>query len=148
MLDKFIGTLKNVSTNGFSIPITATMLERFILKKSGAQDIKVKITPEHLILRGTMEVKKLMLKKNVSFAITLKPFKLEKRLILLTLVEMKPLNMDFINSKIFNKPPFMEYDNQTVKIDLNAWDIMKKIPLGNIKSYELVDGAMNIKVSK
>lgn len=147
MFNKFKNKLTDISTNGLSIPITATMLERLINLKSDEQDIKVEITPEHLVLHGTTEVKKMMLKKNISFTIILKPFLLEKRTILFELVDMKPVDMNFINSKIFNRPPFLEYTNRTIKIDFNAWDNVKKIPVGNIKSYELVDGALNINIS-
>lgn len=147
MLKKFKDKLTDISANGLPIPITAMMLERLIKMKSDEQDIKVEITPEHLILQGTTEVKKLMLKKNVSFTIILKPVQLEKRTIVFELVEMKPVDMNFINSKLFNRPPFLEYTNRTIKIDFNAWDVVKKVPLGNIKSYELVEGAINIKVS-
>ncbi|HEY4549739.1 MAG TPA: hypothetical protein VIG98_05630, partial [Bacillus sp. (in: firmicutes)] len=93
------------------------------------------------------EVKKMMLKKNVSFTITLKPVQLEKRTIVFELVEMKPVDMNFINNKIFSRPPFLEYTNRTINIDFNAWDIVKKVPVGNIKSYEMIDGTLNIKLS-
>ncbi|MCI2255785.1 hypothetical protein L2D08_15570 [Domibacillus sp. PGB-M46] len=147
MFNKFKDKLTDISTNGLPIPITAMMLESLIKMKSDEQDIKVEITPEHLVLQGTTEVKKMMLKKNVSFTITLKPVQLEKRMIVFELVEIKPVDMNFINSKIFNRPPFLEYTNRTIKIDFNTWDIIKKIPMGNIKSYEFVDGAINIKLS-
>ena len=147
MFNKFKNKLTDISTNGLSIPITAAMLERLIKMKSDEQNVKVEITPEYLIIHGTTEVKKMMLKKNVSFTITLKPVQLEKRTIVFELVEMKPVDMNFINSKIFNKPPFLEYTNRTIKIDFNAWDIVKKVPVGNIKSYEMIDGTLNIKLS-
>ena len=147
MFNKFKNKLSGISTNGLSIPITAAMLERLIEMKSDEQDVKVEITAEYLIIHGTTEVKKMMLKKNVSFTITLKPVQLEKRTIIFELVEMKPVDMNFINSKIFNRPPFLEYTNRTIKIDFNAWDIVKKVPVGNIKSYEMNDGTLNIKLS-
>ena len=147
MFNKFKEKLTDISTNGLPITITATMLQRLINLKSNEQDIKVEVTPEHLVLHGTTEVKKMMLKKNVSFTIKLKPVQLEKRTIIFELVEMKPVDMNIINSKIFNRPPFLEYTNRTIKIDFNAWDIVKKVPVGNIKSYELVDDALNIKLS-
>ena len=147
MFNKFKNKLTDISTNGLPIPITAAMLERLIKMKSDEQNVKVEITPEYLIIHGTTEVKKMMLKKNVSFTITLKPVQLEKRTIVFELVEMKPVDMNFINSKIFNKPPFLEYTNRTINIDFNAWDIVKKVPVGNIKSYEMIDGTLNIKLS-
>lgn len=147
MLNKFKEKLMNVSKNGFEIPISSANMEQLIGMKLGNKDVKVEITPEHLVLHGTTEVKKMMFKKDVSFKITLKPIKLDKRTIQFEIVDMKPVNINFITNKIFNKPPFVEYENQTIRVDFNAWDAVKKIPVGNIKSYEMVEGAMKIRFS-
>jgi hypothetical protein len=147
MLNKFKEILTNLPTNGLQISISSSMLEQLIGMKSGKQDVKVEITPEYLVLHGTTEVKKMMFKKNVSFKVTLKPLQLDKRTILFELVDMKPVDINFISSKLFNKPPFLEYTNRTIKIDFNAWDVVKKIPVGNIRSYEMIEGAINIKLS-
>lgn len=147
MFNKFKEKLTDISTNGLPIKITAAMLEQLIKMKSDEKDVKVEITSEHLVIHGTTEVKKLMIKKNVPFTVILKPIQLEKRTILFELADMKPVDMNFINNKIFNRPPFLEYTNRTIKIDANAWDIVKKVPVGNIKSYELLDGALSLKIS-
>lgn len=147
MLNKFKEKLTNISANGLQIPISSSMLEQLIRVKSGKEDIKVEITPEYLVLHGATEVKKMMIKKNVSFKVTLKPIQLDKRTIHFEIVDMKPFDIDFISNKIFNRPPFMEYTNRTIKVDLNVLDIVKKIPVGNIKSYEMVEGAININLS-
>lgn len=139
--------ITDISTNGLKIPISSSMIERLIGLKLGNQDVKVEITPVHLVLYGKTEVKKMMIKKNLSFRITLEPIQLESRTIQFKLVDMKPVNINFVSNKIFNKPPFIEYTEQTVKIDLNAWDAVKDISVGNIKSYEMVEGAINIKLS-
>lgn len=54
--------------------------------------------------------------------------------------KFKPLNLDFLNKKIFNNPPFVTYDGKIIKIDFNNWEKVKKIPIGNIKNYELAEG--------
>lgn len=139
--------MTDISTNGLNIPISSSMMERLIGLKLGNRDVKVEITPEYLVLYGTTEVKKMMFKKNISFRITLEPIELDQRTIQFKLVEMKPVDINFISNKIFSKPPFLEYKERTIKIDLNAWDAVKEISMGNIKSYEMVEGALNIKVS-
>ncbi|MGE7185888.1 hypothetical protein ACQKKK_18470 [Peribacillus sp. NPDC006672] len=137
----------NTFGNGLPITITATMLERIIKMKSGEQAVKVEITPEHIVLIGTTEVKKMMFKKNVPFRITLKPVQVEKRTISFELVEMKPIDRNFINQKIFNRPPFFKFENRIIKMNFNAWNIVKRIPVGTIKSYELAEGALKMKIS-
>ena len=147
MFDKFKDIINKATTEGVSIPITAKMMASLIEKKSGEEDIDVHISPEYIVLRGTTEVKRMMLKKKVAFTVTLKPVQIEKRTILFQLVGMKPVNVNFINHKLFNRPPFFEYHNRMIKIDFNAWDMVKKVPVGQIKSFELVEGAMNIKLA-
>ncbi|MEJ9228336.1 hypothetical protein LAV79_02245 [Peribacillus butanolivorans] len=137
----------NIFGNGLPITLTASMLERIIKMKSGEQDVKVEITPKYIVLFGTTEVKKMMFKKNVPFRITLKPIHVEKRTISFELVEMKPIDRNFINQKIFNRPPFFEFENRMIKMNFNAWNIVKRIPVGTIKSYELAEGALKIKLS-
>ncbi|MFE0507019.1 hypothetical protein ACWF7H_19085 [Peribacillus butanolivorans] len=137
----------NIFGNGLPIKFTASMLERIIKMKSGEQDVKVEITPKHIVLFGTTEVKKMMFKKNMPFRITLKPVHVEKRTISFELVEMKPIDSNFINQKIFNRPPFFEFENRMIKMNFNAWNIVKRIPVGTIKSYELAEGALKIKLS-
>ncbi|CAH0240117.1 hypothetical protein [Peribacillus simplex] len=100
--------------NGIPITVTAAMIEKILRMKSYGQDIKVEITPKHIVLSGTMEVKKMMFKKNVAFRITLKPVHVEKR---------------------------------TIKMNVNAWNIVRKIPVGTIKSYELIEGALKMKLT-
>ncbi|RRN71235.1 hypothetical protein EI200_12360 [Peribacillus simplex] len=133
--------------NGIPITVTAAMIKRIIKMKSYDQVIKVEITPKHIVLSGTTEVKKMMFKKNVAFRITLKPVHVEKRTISFELVEMEPIDRNFINHRIFNKPPFFEFENRTIKMNVNAWNILSKIPVGTIKSYELVEGALKMKLS-
>ncbi|MFD4931543.1 hypothetical protein ACFWMS_21990 [Peribacillus butanolivorans] len=137
----------NIFGNGLPITLTASMLERIIKMKSGEQDVKVEITPKNIVLFGTTEVKKMMFKKIVPFRITLKPAHVEKRTISFELVEMKPIDRNFINQKIFNRPPFFEFENRMIKMNFNAWNIVKRIPVGTIKSYELAEGALKIKLS-
>lgn len=147
MFNKLKEKLSDLSTKGLQVQITNTMLEQLIGIKSGEQGIKVNITPNQLILNGTTEVKKMMLKKTLSYTIILKPVRVDKRTIVFKLVDMKPLDMNIINNKIFNKPPFLEYHNREVKIDFNSWDVVKKTPVGNIKSFELIDNAIEIKIA-
>jgi hypothetical protein len=147
MLNNFKEKLTNISTNGLNIPISSSMIEQLIRMKSGKQDVTVKITPEFLVIHGTTEVKKMMFTKNVSFRVALKPIQMNKRSIQFELVAIEPVDINFISSKIFNRPPFLDYTNRTITMDFNAWDVVKKVPVGNIKSFEMVEDAITIKLS-
>lgn len=132
---------------GLPITLTAAMLERMIKTRLYEHDIHVEITPEHMVLWGTTEVKKMMFKKKVSFRMALKPVHTEKRTITFELIELKPIDRDFINQKLFNRPPIFEYDNRRIKMNMNAWNIVRKIPIGTIQSCELVDGGLKMNLS-
>ncbi|MGE7603091.1 hypothetical protein ACQKL5_11355 [Peribacillus sp. NPDC097675] len=146
MFDKFKDKITKAATEGFAIPITSKMIAGLIEKKTG-EIIDVHITSEHITLQGTTEIKIMMLTKKVAFTIILKPVQIDKRTILFQLVQMKPFDIKFINNKLFNKPPFFEYHKRRIKIDFNSWDVVKKVPVGQIRSFELVEGALNIKLS-
>ncbi|MCK1994198.1 hypothetical protein GW626_20175 [Peribacillus muralis] len=132
---------------GIPIMLTAAMLEKIIKMQAHEHDIKVEITPGDIRIRGTIEVKKMMFKKKVSFRIIIRPVHVEKRTITFELTEMKPIDKNFINQKLFNRPPFFEYENRMIKMNLNAWSIVKKIPIGTIRSFEMVDGGMKMNLS-
>ncbi len=77
--------------------------------KSSGQDIKVEITPKHIVsFSGTMEVKKMMFKKKRSLSRLRRLSSVEKRTISFELVEMEPIDRNFINQRIFNRPSFFE----------------------------------------
>lgn len=139
--------ISTIFGKGIPIMLTAAMLEKMIKKHMNEQDIQVEITPEHIALWGTTELKKMMFKKKVSFRLALKPIIVEKRTITFELLELKPIDKSFINQKLFNRPPLFEYDQRRIKMNMNAWSIVRKIPVGTIKSCELVDGGLKMNLS-
>ena len=147
MFDKFRNKWKELSENGVTIPIKPRMLEQLITRQSELKDIKVEMTSEDVVIRGTTDVNKVMIKKNIAFEVTIKPVHIEKRVIVFELVKVKPVDLHVINTRLFNKPPFAQYSERMVKIDFNSWDIVKKVPVGNIKNYEMVNGAINLTLS-
>jgi hypothetical protein len=140
VLDKFKQKFNEISKNGVTVPIKPVMLEQLIKRQSGQKEIKVEITTGHLNIRGTAD-------KNVSYMISLKPIHMEKRMIIFEIESLKPTDMNKDEIKIFNSPPFSDSTNQTVKMDFNSWDVVKKIPVGKIKSYEMNDGTIKLTLS-
>jgi hypothetical protein len=64
---------------------------------------------------------------------------MENREFLFKIDEFKPLNLNILNEKSLITP-YLSYDGMLIKIDVNSWEKVKKIPFGNIKKYELSDG--------
>ena len=128
-----------MSKNGVTIPVKPIMLEQVIKRQTEQKDIKVEITPTNLIIRGTT--------KDVPYEIKLKPAQMEKRMIVFEIESIQPVDVNRDDMIIFRNPPFSGYTKETVNMDFNSWDIVKKIPVGKIKTYEMNDGAINLTIS-
>ena len=140
MLNKLKQKFNEISKNGVTVPIKPVMLEQLIKRQSGQKDIKVEIRSEHLIIRGTTD-------KNSTYIVVLKPIHMEKRVIIFEIESIKPDEINMVDMRIFDYPPFSETSNHTVKVDFNSWEIVKKVPVGKIKSYEMNDGTINLTLS-
>ena len=147
MLNKFRDKLKDMSKNGVTIPIKPVMLEQLMKRQSDIKNIKVEITSERLIISGTTGVADRTGRSHISFETALKPVHIEKRVIVFEVSHVHPADLKLTDINIFNKPPFAQSSTYTVKVDLNSWDIVKKVPVGKIKHYEMSNGAIHVTLS-
>ena len=139
MLNKFKQKLSEISKNGVTIPVKPIMLEQLIKRQTEQKDIKVEITSTYLIIRGTAG--------DVSYEIKLKPAQMEKRMIVFEIESIQPVDVYRDDLIIFRNPPFSGYTKETVNMDFNSWDIVKKVPVGKIKTYEMNAGVINLAIS-
>lgn len=123
------------------LPLNASVFEKILERQSieGVEDLQVKIEEGLLILEGDTKVKKFGLSKNIHFTLSLKPVHAEGRALHFELKKMKPLDFSTVHKKIFHKPPVVTYDERVIQIDLNAFDKVKAIPIGNIKKIAIQD---------
>ncbi len=101
----------------------------YIKKIDQVKDTTLVIAKDGIIVTGKTLVEKFFIKKEVSFMIKLLPYKMVNREIHFKIEKFKPLNLDFLNKKIFNNPPYVTYDGKIIKIDFNNWEKVKKIPI-------------------
>ena len=139
MLNKFKQKLSDMSKNGVTIPVKPIMLEQLIKRQTEQKDIKVEITSTNLIIRGTAG--------DMSYEIKLKPAQMEKRMIVFDIESIQPVDVNRDDIIIFRNPPFSGYTKETVNMDFNSWDIVKKVPVGKIKTYEMNHGVINLTIS-
>ncbi|WP_099363674.1 hypothetical protein [Fredinandcohnia onubensis] len=135
----------NKIDKGVPIPITENMIHELIKKTDKVKDTNLLIANDGITLTGKIEVEKLF-NKEVSFKIVLLPVKMENREIHLKIKNFKPLNLNFLNKKIFNNPPYLSYDGKLITINLNNLEKVKRVPIGNIKKYKLTDGKMIVSI--
>jgi hypothetical protein len=128
------------------IPITQQMIHELIKKNDKVKDTTLVITKDGITITGKTEVEKFFVKKEVSFMIKLLPIKMENRELHFKIEDFKPINLNFVNKKIFINPPYLSFDGKLIKIDVNSWKVVKRIPFGNIKNYELIDGKIILSI--
>lgn len=131
-----------------TVPITADILNGIIQRYPIEAIDQAEVTIEKGLVKvsGTTKVKKFGFEKELDFILHLKPVHVEKRTLQLELVEMKPLNFNTINKKLLQRPPVITYDNRLISVDLNAIDIVKKLPVGNVKQFEVEDNKIMVEI--
>jgi hypothetical protein len=137
-----------VIKDGISVPITSKMFSSILknqtekIEDEGIYNIEVLFIDNYIKVTGN--TKKLLL--NIPFKIELVPSIAEQRTIKFEIRSMTPLNQDWIKKKIFNKPPFVSYENELLQIDLNAFETVKEFPLGQIRDFKIKDDKMWMKI--
>ncbi|MBM7690743.1 hypothetical protein JOC77_000146 [Peribacillus deserti] len=130
---------------GINIPITADILKFMIQNKQPHESIhKMDVEFYESFLRFSGKAKKFLME--IKFEIDLQPLKAEKRVLFFEVKEMKPLNQDWIKSRIFNRPPLLSYIEGNMILDLNQLEAVRKVPLGSIKHFELKDDKLWVKL--
>lgn len=145
MINEVPGTLKEaVSELGVPIPITESMIKK-ALERAELEDISnliVYFVDDTLVVEG--KTKKLAM--SISFSFVLRPQKSSGRQMFFDIVEMKPLNIGWINKKIFTQPPYVTCEENVICLDLNGFDVIKKIPVGTIQSFQIEGDKLWVKI--
>jgi hypothetical protein len=138
---------KKLEDKGLPIPITADMLLWMFRnqkndERESIHNIDVVFKDDFIRISGL--VKKLLIQ--IYFEIDLKPLKAEKRILCFQVLRMKPLNQGWIKGKIFNRPPFLSYEDDILKINLDGVEKVRAVRVGNIKDFEIRSGKLWVKV--
>ncbi|WP_417898070.1 hypothetical protein ABN702_17640 [Bacillus haimaensis] len=145
--DKIKSGVNNIKEGkGIPFPVTANMLQEVLRRNDKLQDVGVEITDGEIIVSGKAEADLKVTKKELSFSITLEPVRMEGRELVFKLAKLKPLNLSILNKRIFDKPPHLTYKSGHIRIDFNGWEIIRKIPVGKIKSYKVGEGEITVVV--
>lgn len=136
MFKKIVGhAVRAVDEQTVSIPITGAMMQYLLQKKTvdGVTKLYVEIIEGMVKIKGN--AKKMLI--SVPFEILLKPQRSEGRLLHFEIIKFSPANLEIVKKNVFNQPPFVSYEQGVVSFDLNGLDVVKKVPIGNIKSIEI-----------
>lgn len=149
MFSKLKAGITNIAENkAVTIPISAAALNGILEKYQleAIDNASVAIQDGLIIVSGTTSIKKLGFTKELNFTLSLKPVRAEQRTLQLELVSLKPVDFNQINKKLLQRPPVITYENRLICVDLNAIDVVKKIPIGMIKSFAVEDDKLVVSV--
>lgn len=137
---------EKLKDKGISVPITSDMLMQLLQKQIDQNDniYNFNIVFKEDFIRFSGSTKKLLLE--IPFELDLKPLKSEGRVLYFDVKNMKPLNQDWIKSKILNKPPLLVYGKGSTQLDLNQVEKIQAIPVGNIQHFEIREERLWVKV--
>ncbi|WP_216827415.1 hypothetical protein [Alkalihalobacterium elongatum] len=126
---------KELKENQITIQITESTLQWIINKKKfkGISDLTVQLIEDKIVISGA--TKKLTI--TINFQIDLRPLVASDRNLSLEIVDMKPLNQNWITKKLLNKPPFISYHKGIIHLDFNYIEKAKMIQFGNLKHFEV-----------
>ncbi|MBP1950507.1 hypothetical protein [Virgibacillus litoralis] len=131
---------------GVNLPISSNLLlrvfEKRLAQQNSVQDLSISMEDDLIRISGV--AKKLFF--NMYFEIDLKPMYADKRLLYFQINRITPLNLGWLKSKIFNRPPFLNYKKDMIMIDLNCINRIRDIPVGNVKGFNVIGDKLWVKL--
>lgn len=148
MFSKLKDIITETKENGVPISLPAsvfnTLIERYPIDT--VDNVKLHFDNQLAVVTGTTKVKKLGISKKVDFTLQLRAIGASGRKIQFEIESLKPLNINMINDKIFDYPPISTFDKGVISLNLNAIEQVKKVPVGTIKSFDIKDEKLTIRI--
>ena len=148
MFSKLKDIIAETKENGVPISLPAsvfnTLIERYPIDT--VDNVKLHFDNQLVVVTGTTKVKKLGISKKVDFTLQLRAIGASGRKIQFEIESLKPLNINMINNKIFDHPPISTFDKGVISVNLNAIEQVKKVPVGTIKSFDIQDEKLTIRI--
>ncbi|MCP8970951.1 hypothetical protein [Ectobacillus ponti] len=139
-----------IEAGGIPIPVTADML--LMLFRAGTKQEKaneihnldVTFREDTVSISGF--TRKMLME--IQFELQLKPVKAKDRTLYFEVVKMKPLNQNWIKNLVLNHPPVTVYEHGLLEVDLNHFETIRKIKVGNIQGFEVREQKIWITVGR
>lgn len=148
MFSKLKDIITETKENGVPISLSASVfnkvLERYPIDT--VDHINIEFEDHLAVVTGTTKVKKLGISKKVDFTLQLKAIGASGRKIQFKIESLKPLNINMINNTVFDHPPLSTFDKGVISVNLNAIEQVKKVPVGTIKSFDIQDGKLTVRL--
>jgi len=138
-------TKKKAAANTIMIPVRPEIFLYFFKDQDfdGINNVEVSFTDDTAIISGTAN--KLLMTINFTFEV--KPIEVIERKIIFKIINMTPVNQDWIKKAIFKKSTFLSYDQGRVIMDLNAFEPVRQFPFGTFTSCEIKNDTLWIGIN-
>ncbi|MEW9668684.1 hypothetical protein [Ammoniphilus sp. 3BR4] len=126
------------------VPLTAKMIQAALVQAQIENVQKLKVTIHNSLLYIQGEARKWMIK--IPFSLVLQPAKVHGRTVAFLIQEMTPILNETVNQQIFNRPPYLHYQDRHIYLDLNQLDLIRSIKRGSIKQMEIKEDLLWLKI--
>lgn len=139
--------VSSLSKKGLAISITEEMLLYGIQEYMKDKDITIyNINVEDNAINIYGSIKKIGLP--IKFSLTLAQEDFNEKEIFLRVTTMKPLNNKWLNNMVFNnRSQYLSYSDNIIQLDINVLEKMKKIRLGRITNFKILQGKVVVNLS-
>jgi len=131
--------------NPMLVPIHASMIQRLLEKRAigNFPEFSVECTRNTMRISGRVK----MMAVSVAFTLVLKPSCFSGRNIHFEILKLTPADFEIIKNHLLDLPPFLTYRAGISSLDLNAFEVIKKIPAGEISGIEIRDDTVWVQIS-
>lgn len=138
-------TKKKAAANSIKIPVRPEIFLYFFKDQDfdGINNVEVAFTDDTAIISGTAN--KLLMTINFTFEV--KPIEVTDRKVIFKVINMTPVNQDWIKKAIFKKSTFLTYNQGKVIMDLNAFEPVRQFPFGTFTLCEIKDDILWIGIN-
>ena len=139
------GDVKEIAKNAIdavnlSIPVPANYIETLLLKSQpeNISDLAVTYSDDVLVISG--KTKKALFK--IPFDVRLKPEHSQDRILIFSIDSVSPIDLDWVNKRIFQMPPTLSYQDRNLYVNLNGIPAVAKVPFGKITKFGMERGGL------
>ncbi|RXT06315.1 hypothetical protein [Ammoniphilus sp. CFH 90114] len=131
-------TVADHSNSTQTFAFKADLLKDLINQVKGQelQDIHVVINDTSIVVTGV--ARKLMIK--IPFSMTMRPVSTERGALAFLVDEMTPVNVPWLNQKVFNHPPYLHFKDGLLTLNLEPLKKMEEFDDMEIQQVDIHDG--------
>ena len=128
--------------DSITVPVPLMVIKKLLSKQlPKVTGLKVVIENDFLVITGNIFI-------IIPFRIVLRPTETYDRKIVFDIVQFSPFNFEFIKRRTFRGSSMCHYANNTLTIDFDSIELLKKVPVLKLAGIELGTTSIKFKLGK